>query len=97
MPFESSEHLFQMIEVTLEGGRVHDEIIEVDEQVVMDLPTQAALHESLESRRGVTKAKRHPFKLVQPHGCGESGLLGQTGQRLLDPGQWVGVLVGHGI
>ena len=57
-----------------EVGRVDNYIIEVDEQMVVDLGPQAALHEPLECSWGVAEAEWHPVKLVEAEGRREGGL-----------------------
>ena len=42
-------------------------IIQVDEAIGEVQLTQTILHESLESRRGVTQPERHTFTLIQTH------------------------------
>ena len=42
-------------------------IIQVDEAIGEVQLTQTVLHESLESRRGVTQPERHTFTLIQTH------------------------------
>ena len=42
-------------------------IIQVDEAIGEAQLTQTVLHESLESRRGITQPERHTFTLIQTH------------------------------
>ena len=42
-------------------------IIQVDEAIGDIQLTQTVLHESLESRRGITQPERHTFTLIQTH------------------------------